>query len=254
MSTPTPGQDRKFGALLHTKRLPVINAVVLSPLVLAFLYLALTQPFSAASAGVLAVSVLLGALIVWTLSYRAWIHDLGVRTSSAFGKRELLYKDLRTFSYSRISYNGQVTDTLTFIPQSGKPVRVAVQPRGQDADLARIVNVLAERAAARMEQELTRQKRVRWLTHAPRALPAQPGVLLTRDAFVVDSGKSPTTIPFGEIEVRIDGGNFMAKDRATGKVRLQAPCAAPNFYAGLALYQKLVTQAPADAPALSPTA
>ena len=147
MSTPTPGQDRKFGALLHTKRLPVINAVVLSPLVLAFLYLALTQPFSAASAGVLAVSVLLGALIVWTLSYRAWIHDLGVRTSSAFGKRELLYKDLRTFSYSRISYNGQVTDTLTFIPQSGKPVRVAVQPRGQDADLARIVNVLAERAA-----------------------------------------------------------------------------------------------------------
>ena len=27
-----------------------------------------------------------------------------------------------------------------------------------------------------------------------------------------------------------------------------------DFYAGLALYQKLVTQAPADAPALSPTA
>lgn len=248
----TPVEDRKFGALLFTKRLPLTNAVVLSPLVLVFLYFSLLQPFSAASAGLLAGAVLLGTLVVWTFTYRAWIHDLGVRTSSAFGKREVLYKDLKTFSYSRISYNGQVTDSLTFIPQTGKPVRVAVQRRGQDADLAKIVNGLSEKMAAKMEQELARQKRVRWLTHVPRSIPAQPGVLLTRDAFVVDSEKSPTTIPFVDIEIQVAAGFLMAKDRASGKVRLQVPCGAPNFYSGLTLYQKLTGAA--AAPALSPSA
>lgn len=241
------GPDRKFGALLHSKRLPVANAVVLGVVALGFLWVALMQPLSPGSLAIIALAAGLAAMVAWTVSYRAWIHDQGVRTSSVFGRQELLYKDLQTFAYSRISRGGQVTDTLTFIPRSGKPVRVAVQPRGQDKDLARIVDVLSATIAARMEQELARQKRARWLTHVPRALPAQPGVLLTREAFLLESGGSTTAIPFADVEVQVSNGYFLAKDRASGKVRLNVPTLAPNFYPGVALFEKLQQLAPAGA-------
>lgn len=167
MAAPTP--ERKFGPLVIEKQLPRSTALLLAPVALAFLWLSLSAgPPSLETLPVLLLALGLLALVAWTLTYRARIHDQGVVAGSLFGQRELHFRDLHTFAYSRVSRAGQVTDTLSFIPRTGKPVRVTTQPRGaQDADLARIVEALTARGRTRMEQELARGRQVRWLTEMP---------------------------------------------------------------------------------------
>jgi hypothetical protein len=246
-----PSQERKFGSLLHEKRLPRANAIVVGLVGLAFLWVALAAgPITLNTIPVLLLALGLLAMVAWTLTYRARIYDQGVTTESLFGRRELMFRDLHTFSYSRIVRAGQETASLSFVPRVGKPVRVAVQSgRGQDVDLAGIVDALSAKGAARMEQELARTRRVRWVTHVPRTMPSQPGVSLTRDAFLLEEGgPSVTTIPFAKVETVMSNGLFIVSDLGTNKRRFAIPCFAPNFYPGLALQLRLREAMPAASP------
>ncbi len=249
-------EDRKYGPLIFEKRLPRSSAVILTPVALAFLWVALSAgPLTLATVPVLLLALGMLALVGWALSYRARIHEQGVVTESLFGRREMQYRDMRTFAYSRISRAGQVTDTLSLIPRTGKTLRVTVQPRGgQDADLARVVEALTSRGRAQMEQELARTKRARWLTEIQQALPRPPKVSLSREAILLEDAAGSTALPFTAIETRMSNGFFLVIERATGKTRLNVPCLTPNFYPGLALYQCLTQTAPAAALERSPSA
>jgi hypothetical protein len=242
-----PTQERKFGSLLHEKRLPRANSIIVGLVGLAFLWVALAAgPITLNTVPVLLLALGLLAMVAWSLTYRARIYDQGVTTESLFGSRELMFRDLHTFSYSRIVRAGQETASLSFVPRVGKPVRVAVQSRrGQDVDLAGIVDTLSAKGAARMEQELARTKRVRWVTRVPRTMPSQPGVSLTRTAFLLDEGgPSGTTIPFTTVECTVSNGSFIVSDLGTGKRRFAIPCLSANFYPGAALLEQLRSAAP----------
>ena len=245
MSSPVPAPN--FGRLIHRKSLPRLNAIFMSVPALALGGLALSAgPLNGMSIGVLLLALLLLALCAWSLTYKAAIYENGATVESIFGHRSLSFRDLRTFGYSRIIRRGQPMDTLTFVPRNGKPLRIVTQPdfrAGPDQDLLQLVNAMTPRYTERLEKELTRARRVPWVTRVPGTAPVQPGVALTSSAFLLEAGKETVTFPFADVDTTIENGMFIVTNRSTGKRAFTIPCYAPNFYPGLALLQKLNTAA-----------
>ncbi len=246
MGTAAPVRD--FGTLVNRKTLPRTNAIVVAIAGVAFATLALSVgSLDATAIGVLLLALGLLGLCAWSISYKATIYENGATVESLLGSRALPFRDLRTFAYSRILMRGQPRDTIVFIPRNGKPLRIVTQPdfrTSGDADLARLVDQLTPRLTERMEKELGRSKRVRWVERSSRSIPDTPAVTVTREAFIVENGKGSVTVPFAEIDTTVLSGTFLVVQLGTKMTLFSIPCSAPNFYPGFALQQRLRVAAP----------
>ena len=241
MSTAAP--FREYGTLVARKTLPKANAIVVGIAALGFAFLALSAgPLDGTSFGFLLFAVGLLALCAWALTYTASIYENGAVVQSVFGSRSLPFRDLKTFGYSRVVIRAEPQDTLALVPRTGKPLRIVTKPRfrsGPDADLASLVDRLTARFSEQLEKDLTKAKRVPWITRVPTSVPAQPGVALSREAFLVHDGKTESKLLFAEVESSVENGTFVVRQLGTKKALFSVPCQVVGFYPGFALQGRL---------------
>jgi hypothetical protein len=232
-----------LGPVLMRKTLPRANGVVVLIFSAALLYVVVAaRSLDAAAIGLTGFALLLILMAVWTFTYRAEIHEGGVTTSSLFGKRSITFAELKSFSYARTSTHGQLRDTIAFLPQEGKPVRVVTQPgprSGGDRDLAALSGMLSEKFALKMQQDLVRRGRVEWLTASKRTVPAHGTLALSRDGYIIGNAVNARTILFSEVDQEIVNGRFALRRRDNRRTEFQCSCIAENFYPGLTLSRTL---------------
>ncbi|MEP6572396.1 MAG: hypothetical protein ABJD11_06855 [Gemmatimonadota bacterium] len=243
-----PQSFRDFGKLVASKRLPRANGVIVGLAASGFAYLAISVgEVNGTVIGVILFSLLLLLICAWSWTYRATLYENGAVVQSIFGAKSLGFRNLRTFGYSRLSMRGQPQDTLTLVPRTGKSLRIVVQPdvrSNGDVDISALVEVLSARFSEQIEKELTRTSRVAWVEGRSAAMPAQPAVALSRDAFLVASGKDELKIPFTDVDGSIQNGFYHGRKSGTRKVLFTIACSAVGFYPGLALQQRLQASRP----------
>lgn len=232
-----------LGDPISQKTLPRANGVIVGLMALAMVGLVLSAgAFDGASIGMMGFALALLALCAWSFSYRATIYQHGATVSSIFGQRSIAFTELKTFSYSRVLLRGQPQDTFTFVPRTGKPLRLVTQPRpgsGPDDDLSNLVEMFGASLAGRMERELLRGKTLPWIDRVPRQVPAVPEVGMTREAFVYRDGERRVTAKFSQVACEIAGGRLTVRGREGGEALFSLPCSAINFYPGFLAYQRL---------------
>lgn len=189
-------------------------------------------------------------LILWgwhMLVFRFRCHERGVYRRGLFSRRELLYREVASFTFSatRQYYNGAYVGTsitMNFVPEAApgaKPIGLSRSVRNADRDLdelrEHVGRVLAVRLLARLEQGTE----VPW---GPDALLTPNAVRYRRPKFI---GKSDwTDLPYQEVAgTSINDGTLAVFAKGNEKPVLTMPVSAANFFPGYNLFCHLAGKA-----------
>jgi hypothetical protein len=177
-------------------------------------------------------------------------HEAGVVCSGLFGKRQLMYRDIKSFTYgaTRHYHNGAYVGTrvsFNFEPISvaehGKPISYGTTVSGSDQELDRLREFIARIIAVRMQNELAAGARVPWtanIAFLPKGFEYRPAGFLGR--------KEAIFLPYENYGGwNMNAGQFFLYEKGNKKAVCQEAAATRNFYPGFALLMAKFHSTPA---------
>jgi hypothetical protein len=247
-----PASEGEFGRIIFERRILRVERwlfIIIALILLAFgasivqvtqdlASLVLTIPF-------IALAIFLGWLAWRTLGAVLRCHEYGVYKSGIFGKRRLLYTELRSFSYSavrRFTHHGLIyagTEfKLTFEPapeQKKKRIRHAVTLHNADVELDNLRDRVAGIIAVGMAKELAANQAVNWtakLRILTSGIEFRGGGIFRRNA--------PATIPYSKISgAGIGNGYFRVWATGQKKPVVSESVSQANFFPGYSLFSSI---------------
>ena len=185
------------------------------------------------------VFFILGGLFVWHYFVERFrCHEFGVHSAGLFGRRNLYYRDVASFTYqmTRHSESGSYTHTslkMRFVPidiSNAKPIRYQTRSKHADEDLDALRDHISSIIAAGMAENFNAGKSVHWttnLTFHPKGLEYCPKSL-------IGTRKPPQTIPYDDISgFNIHEGVFNIWQRDVKKPIMQEQVAGATCCPGL---------------------
>jgi hypothetical protein len=178
----------------------------------------------------------------------------GVVHSGLFGQRQLMYRDIKSFTYgaTRHYHNGAYVGTrVNFffepisVAEHGKAISYSTSVNGGDQELDRLRDVIAKIIAVRMQNELAAGARVPWtanIAFLPKGFEYRPSGFLGR--------KDALFLPYEQYGGwNMNAGQFFLYEKGNKKAVYQEAAATRNFYPGFSLLLAMFHSAPA-APAV----
>jgi hypothetical protein len=193
------------------------------------------------AAGVLVLSSGFFWLGITLVTKRYEIRQNGVSARSAFGTNAIAFSKVRTISYAIVRSGANKRVTLGLIPTTGKPLRVSLAVPVQDADepdLAALRDRLSQDVATKMEEVLKRRGTVEWIQRGSVGAISFPTLMITRDGFTIDDGRTKSNVPTTDVNRETKNGYFFMTRKQDNKKLFSCPLFAANFYPGLDLLNR----------------
>jgi hypothetical protein len=200
---------------------------------------------------------LLGLILVGAAGYQATsefrCQEWGVTFATLLGSRQLMYRDVASFTWqaSRVYTNGVYTGTnilLRFVPRPGcgSVITYRTNLKGNDAELDSLRDVISQIIAAQMYERLTAGEEVPWtknLNFRSEGLVYRPSGFVTRG--------QPKLLPYDDYAgYSMNDGYFHLYEKGNDKPLLSERVGEANFFPGFFLLLMLA-HAPQEAPPAS---
>ncbi|WP_254507691.1 hypothetical protein [Anatilimnocola floriformis] len=186
----------------------------------------------------LGVGALLCVLAVHFAFAEMTCHEWGVMQRGLLGRRQLLYRDIESFTYraTRNYVNGAYTGTalyLQFMPRAGcgRKITHSSNVQGNDDDLDRLREGVARIIGAQMHQRLANGETVTWTNN----LAFSPAGLLYRPPGFISRGNQ-VLLPYDKYHGHnLQDGNFYLFEKGKDKSVTSESVGEVNFFPGFYL-------------------
>lgn len=197
-----------------------------------------------------------GLVLAAVTAHLAWAEfrcqEWGVVKRNLFGRKQLLYRDVKTFTYQAVRHytNGAYTGTnllLRFVPLPGcgSVIAHSAHVHGDDAALDHLRDEISQIIASQMHHRLAADEEVPWtknLAFSPEGLVYRPASFVTRG--------QPTLLPYEAYAgYNLNDGYFFLFEKGKDKPVLSENVGEENFFPGFCLLLNLAHASAAEEPA-----